>query len=232
MKSILGRKVGMTQVFTTTGEVVPVTVVEVLPNVVLQKKTVENDGYEALQVGYEDKRQSLANKPEAGHLAAANTGAKKFIRELKGDELAGYNVGDEIKVDIFNAGDVVDVTGKTKGKGFSGVIKRYGFQRGPSAHGSGYHRGIGSIATSGRYNNRIHPGRKMPGHHGHTTKTVQNLVVISTDVENSVMLIRGPIPGPNRSLVMVKSAVKAQTKKVPVRELVRYESSVVETSAE
>ncbi len=226
MKAILGRKVGMTQVFTTTGEVLPVTVVEVLPQVVLQKKTKDVDGYEALQVGYEDKRQSLANKPEAGHYAKANTGAKKFIRELQGDELAGYNVGDEIKVDLFAAGDVVDVTGKTKGKGFSGVIKRYGFQRGPSAHGSGYHRGVGTLATSGRYNNRIHPGRKMPGHHGNTTNTVQNLVVVSTDVENSVMLIRGPIPGPNKSLVMIKSAVKAQKKPQPVRELVHYEVKV------
>lgn len=232
MKAILGRKVGMTQVFTTAGEVLPVTVVEVLPNVVLQKKTKEVDGYEALQVGYEDKRQTLANKPEAGHVAKANTGAKKFIRELQGDELAGYNVGDEIKADIFTAGDVVDVTGKSKGKGFSGVIKRYGFQRGPSAHGSGYHRGVGTLATSGRYNNRIHPGRKMPGHHGNTTTTVQNLVIVSVDVENSAVLVRGAIPGPNKSLVMIKSAAKAQRKAQPQRELVHYEVKAEEVAVE
>jgi large subunit ribosomal protein L3 len=212
MKSILGRKVGMTQVFTVEGNVVPVTVVEVLPNVVLQKKTIENDGYEALQVGYEDKRQSLANKAEAGIVAKANTSAKKFVRELHGDELAKYNVGDEIKVDIFASGDAIDVTGKTKGKGFSGVIKRYGFHRGPSAHGSGYHRGIGTLATSGRYNNRIHPGRKMPGHHGFTTKTVLNLAVVAVDVENNVMLIKGPVPGANKSLVTIRSAVKTNKK--------------------
>ena len=228
MKAILGRKVGMTQVFTTAGEVVPVTVVEVLPNVVLQVKTKENDGYDAIQVGYEDKRATLANKPEAGHFAKANTAPKKFVRELKGDEMMKYAVGDEIKVDTFAAGEVVDVTGKTKGKGFSGVIKAWGFHRGPSAHGSGYHRGIGTLATSGRYNNRIHPGRKMPGHHGFTTKTVLNLAVVSVDVENNVMLIRGPIPGANRSLVVIRSAVKVQNKPQPERVLVKYEKVVEE----
>jgi len=227
MKSILGRKVGMTQVFTVNGEVVPVTVVEVLPNVVLQKKTVEKEGYNAIQVGYEDKRASLANKAEQGIVAKANTGAKKFVRELTGDEMANYNVGDEIKVDIFASGDVVDVTGKTKGKGFSGVVKRYGFTIGPKGHGSGYHRGIGSICTSGIWNNRVHPGRKMPGHHGFTTKTVQNLVVVSVDVENNVMLIKGPVPGANRSLVTIKTAAKA-LKKVAAFELVHYEAPVKE----
>jgi large subunit ribosomal protein L3 len=226
MKAILGRKVGMTQVFTTTGEVVPVTVVEVLPNVVLQVKTKETDGYDAIQVGYEDKRATLANKPEAGHFAKANTAPKRFVRELKGDEMMKYAVGDEIKVDTFAAGEVVDVTGKTKGKGFTGVIKAYGFHRGPMGHGSGYHRGIGTLATSGRWNNRIHPGRKMPGHFGFTTKTVLNLAVISVDPENNVMLIRGPIPGANRSLVMIRSAVKVQKKPQPERVLVKYEKKV------
>ncbi len=232
MKSILGRKVGMTQVFTTSGEVVPVTVIEVLPNVVLQKKTIESDGYNALQVGYEDKRVSLATKPENGIVEKAKTAPKKFVRELKGDELEKYNVGDEIKVDIFQSGEAVDVTGKTKGKGFSGVIKRYGFQRGPMGHGSGYHRGVGSLATSGRWNNRIHPGKKMPGHHGFTTKTVLNLVVVSVDVENNVMLVKGPVPGANRSLVVIRTAVKAQKKAAQPFELVKYEAPVVETVVE
>lgn len=226
MKSILGRKVGMTQVFTVQGNVVPVTVVEVLPNIVLQKKTVENDGYEALQVGYEDKRQSLANKAEAGITAKANTGAKRFVRELKGDEMNKYNVGDEVKVDIFASGEAIDVTGKTKGKGYSGVIKRWGFHIGPKGHGSGYHRGVGSLATSGRYNNRIHKGRKMPGHYGFETKTILNLQVVKVDVENNYMLIKGPVPGANKSLVVIRSAVKAQKNKPEAYELVHYEPKV------
>jgi len=212
MKSILGRKVGMTQVFTTDGRVVPVTVVEVLPNVVLQKKTKEKDGYEALQVGYEDKRVSLQNKAEAGITAKANTSAKRFVRELKGDELAKYNVGDSITVDIFKSGDAIDVTGKTKGKGFTGLIKAIGYQRGPMGHGSGYHRGVGTLATSGRWNNRIHKGRIMPGHWGFTTKTVLNLVVVDVDASNNVMLIKGPVPGANKSLITIRSAVKVQKK--------------------
>jgi large subunit ribosomal protein L3 len=223
MKSILGRKVGMTQVFTTAGEVIPVTVVEVLPNVVLQVKTKEKDGYEAIKVGYENKRAALVNKPDAGQFLKAQSPTKQFVRELKGDEMMKYEVGSEVKVDLFKAGEVVDVIGKTKGKGFTGVVKAYGFRKGPSAHGSGYHRGVGSLATSGRWNNRIHPGRKMPGHFGFTTKTVQNLVVISVDVENNAMLIKGPIPGANRSLVLIQSAVKAQKKPQPERILVKYE---------
>lgn len=224
MKSILGRKVGMTQVFTTTGEVCPVTVVEVLPNVVLQKKTLENDGYEALQVGYEDKK--VANKPETGIVTKANTTPKKFVRELKGDELNGYNVGDEIKVTLFKVGDVVDVQAKSKGKGFSGVIKRWGQHRGPMGHGSGSHRLIGSLASNGRYNMGVEKGHHMPGHHGNKTTTVQNLVVLAVDEENSVLLIRGPIPGANRSLVVIKSASKAQLRKPVERVLVDYSTLV------
>ncbi len=222
MKAILGRKVGMTQVFATDGTLIPVTVVEVLPNVVLQKKTVEKDGYSALQLGYEDKKEKSANKAELGHLAKANTTPKQFYREVKGDELEGYEVGQEIKVDIFKAGDLVDVTGRNKGKGFQGSIKRHGFTKGPMGHGSGYHRGIGSLATNGRTNNRIHPGTKMPGHMGDEQVTVLNLTVVAVDVEKNALLIKGALPGANKSLVTIRSAVK-YTKNVPAaKTLVDY----------
>ena len=230
MKSILGRKAGMTQVFTTDGVMVPVTVIEVLPNVVLQKKTVENDGYEALQVGYEEKRANITNKPSKGIFDKANTTPKKFVKEIGGDEMNAYNVGDEVKVGIFKAGDVVDVIGTSKGKGFSGSIKRFGYSIGPKAHGSGYHRGIGSIATVGRTNNRIHPGTKMPGHHGNQRVTVQNLEVVSVDETRNAILVKGCIPGPKKSLVTVRTAVKAQRKAPTAKTLVNYtaESTVSE----
>ena len=222
MKAILGRKVGMTQVFATDGTTIPVTVVEVLPNIVLQKKTIENDGYDALQVGIEDKRENLANKAELGHVKAANTAPKKFVKELQGDELAKYNVGDEITVDIFQAGEYVDVTGVSKGKGFSGVIKRYGFHIGPKGHGSGYHRGVGTLATNGRTNNRIYPGRKMPGHHGNETKTILNLTVVAVMPEKNALLIKGAIPGANKSVVVVRSAVKSHRNVPAAKTLVSY----------
>ena len=222
MKAIIGRKVGMTQVFTTEGLGIPVTVVEVQPNVVLQKKTVEKDGYDALQVGIEDMRETLANKAEKGIFAKANTAPKQFVREIKGDELASYNVGDAVTVDVFQAGDLVDVTGTTKGKGFSGTVKRYGHAIGPKGHGSGYHRGAGSMATIGLTNNRIHPGKKMPGHHTVLSKTVLNLEVVSVDVENNALLIKGAIPGPNKGLVTVRSAVKVSRSKPTVKNLVNY----------
>ena len=222
MKAILGRKVGMTQVFATDGTTIPVTVVEVLPNIVLQKKTVENDGYDALQVGIEDKKENSANKAELGHVKAANTAPKKFVKEIKGDELAKYNVGDAITVDIFQAGEYVDVTGVSKGKGFSGVIKRYGFHIGPKGHGSGYHRGVGTLATNGRTNNRIHPGRKMPGHHGNEGKTILNLTVVAVMPEKNALLVKGAIPGANKSLVVVRSAVKSHKNVPAAKTLVNY----------
>lgn len=225
MKAILGRKAGMTQVFATNGEMIPVTVVEVLPNVVLQKKSKEVDGYESLQLGYEDKRVSLATKADLGRYAKANTTPKRFVKEVQGDEMMKYNVGDVIPVDLFAAGEVVDVIGKSKGKGFSGVIKRYGFKRGPSAHGSGFHRGIGTLATNGRTNNRIHPGRKMPGHHGNYTTTVLNLEVVAVDASKNAILIKGAIPGPNKGLVTVRTAVKAQKKMPVVKTLVNYQAN-------
>lgn len=218
MKGILGRKLGMTQVFTTDGTLIPVTVVEATANVVLQKKTVENDGYEAIQVGFEDKRESLANKPEKGIAAKANTAPKRFIREFRYSEMMGYEVGDSITVDSFVAGEVVDVQGTSKGKGYQGVIKRHGQHIGPKGHGSGAHRIVGSMGPIAP--NRIAPGKKLPGQMGGVTKTVQNLEIVSVDTENNLLLIKGSIPGPKKGLVIVKSAIKANGKVNPAVELV------------
>lgn len=222
MKAIIGRKAGMTQVFAQDGTLIPVTVVEVLPNYVLQKKTVEKDGYAALQVGYEESRENLLNKPKAGHFKKANVSAKKFVREIKGSDLEKYEVGDTLTVDIFKAGDVVDVIGVTKGKGFQGVIKRYNFSKGPSSHGSGYHRGLGSLATSGLTNNRIHPGRKMAGRMGHIQQTTLNLDVVAVDVERNAILIKGAVPGPKRGVVTIRSAIKTQKNTPAPKVLVDY----------
>ncbi|MBS5115915.1 MAG: 50S ribosomal protein L3 [Erysipelotrichaceae bacterium] len=233
MKGILGRKLGMTQVFTTDGSLIPVTVVEATPNVVLQKKTVENDGYESVQVGFEDKREGLANKPEKGIAAKANTAPKRFVREFRGSEMMSYEVGDLIKVDSFVAGEVVDVTGTSKGKGYQGVIKRHGHSIGPKGHGSGAHRIVGSMGPIAP--NRILPGKKLPGQMGNVTRTVQNLEVIAVDVDNNLLLIKGSVPGPKRGLVIVKSAVKASGKVNPAVELVINQQPVnenVEAAAE
>ena len=205
-KGILGKKVGMTQIFTEAGEFIPVTVIEATPNVVLQVKTVETDGYEAVQVGFDDKREVLSNKPAKGHVAKANTAPKRFIREFKNIE--GLEVGSEITVDIFEAGDIVDVTGTSKGKGFQGVIKRHGQSRGPMAHGSRYHRRPGSMGSIAA--NRVLKGKKLPGQTGGNIVTVQNLEVVKVDTERNVLLIKGNVPGAKKSLVMVRSAVKAK----------------------
>lgn len=205
-KGILGKKVGMTQIFTESGEFIPVTVIEATPNVVLQVKTVETDGYEAVQVGFDDKREVLSNKPAKGHVAKANTAPKRFIREFKNIE--GLEVGSEITVDTFEAGDVVDVTGTTKGKGFQGVIKRHGQARGPMAHGSRYHRRPGSMGSIAA--NRVLKGKKLPGQTGGNIVTVQNLEIVKVDTERNVLLIKGNVPGAKKSLVMVRSAVKAK----------------------
>ncbi len=228
MKQIVGRKMGMTQVFATDGTMYPVTVIEVLPNVVTQKKTIEKDGYEAIQVGYEEKKENRANKAEKGIFAKANTTPKYELRELKGDEMAKYNVGDSITVDIFQAGDVIDVTGTSKGKGFSGAIKRYGYTIGPKGHGSGYHRGSGSYATIGRTNNRIHPGKKSAGHHGNKTATILNLVVVAVDTSKNALLVKGAIPGPTKSIVTVRSAVKAQKSAKVIKTLVNNTTAAAE----
>lgn len=205
-KGILGRKVGMTQVFTENGELIPVTVIAATPNVVLQVKTNETDGYEAIQVGFEDKREVLSNKPAKGHVAKANTTPKRFIREFRDVALGDYEVGTEIKVDTFAAGDVVDVTGVTKGHGFQGNIKKDGQSRGPMGHGSRYHRRPGSM---GAVINRVFKGKLLPGRMGNNQRTVQNLVVVNTDVEKNVILVKGNVPGAKNSMVTIKTAVKA-----------------------
>lgn len=206
MKGILGKKLGMTQVFTAEGNVIPVTVIEASSNVVLQKKDVENDGYEAIQIGFDDKKESRSNKPEAGHAKKANTTPKRYVREIRGIDLATYEVGQEVKVDIFAQGEFVDVTGVSKGKGFQGVIKRWGQSRGPMSHGSRYHRRPGSMGSIQA--NRVPKGKRLPGHMGHETVTVQRLEVIKVDVERNVLLIKGAIPGPKNGLVKVKETVK------------------------
>ena len=207
-KGILGKKVGMTQIFTESGELIPVTVVEATPNVVLQVKTVETDGYEAIQVGYQDKREVLSNKPAKGHVAKANTAPKRFIKEFKNVELGEYEVGKEIKVDVFQAGDVDDVTGTTKGKGFQGAIKRHGQSRGPMSHGSRYHRRPGSMGPVAP--NRVFKNKRLAGRMGGDRVTIQNLEVVKVDVERNVILIKGNIPGAKKSLITIKSAVKAK----------------------
>jgi large subunit ribosomal protein L3 len=206
-KGILGRKIGMTQVFAENGNLIPVTVVEATANVVLQKKSVESDGYVAVQVGFEDKREKLANKPEKGHVAKANTAPKRFVREFRGDDLAGLEVGQEVKVDIFAAGDVVDVTGISKGKGFQGSIKRHGQSRGPMAHGSRYHRRPGSMGPVAP--NRVFKGKALPGRMGGEQVTVQNLEIVKVDTERNLLLIKGNVPGPKKALLKIKGAIKA-----------------------
>ena len=207
-KGILGKKIGMTQVFAENGELIPVTVVEAGSNVVLQKKTIENDGYEAIQIGFSDKREKLANKPEKGHVAKANTAPKRFIREFRGVNLDEYEVGQEVQVSIFAEGDVVDVTGVSKGKGFQGSIKRHGQSRGPMSHGSRYHRRPGSMGPVAP--NRVFKGKLLPGRMGGEQITVQNLTIVKVDVERNLLLIKGNVPGAKKSLVKVKSAVKAK----------------------
>ena len=204
-KGNIKKKVGMTQVFTENGELVPVTVVEVGSNVVLQVKTVENDGYEAVQLGFDDQREVNANKPAKGHAAKANTAPKRFVREIRDVELGEYKVGDEIKADLFEAGDIVDVTGTSKGHGFQGNIKRWGQSRGPMAHGSRYHRRPGSM---GVIINRVMKGKLLPGRMGGKRVTIQNLEIVKADTENGVLLIKGNVPGANKSFVTIKSTVK------------------------
>ncbi|HGL3738027.1 TPA: 50S ribosomal protein L3 [Enterococcus faecium] len=208
-KGILGKKVGMTQIFTESGELIPVTVVEATPNVVLQVKTMETDGYEAIQVGYQDMREVLSNKPAKGHVAKANTAPKRFIREFKNVELGEYEVGKEITVDVFQAGDIIDVTGTTKGKGFQGVIKRHGQSRGPMAHGSRYHRRPGSMGPVAP-NHRVFKNKRLAGRMGGNRVTIQNLEVVRVDAERNVILIKGNVPGAKKSLITIKSAVKAK----------------------
>jgi large subunit ribosomal protein L3 len=206
-KGILGRKIGMTQVFAENGNLIPVTVIEAADNVVLQKKTIEADGYTAVQVGFETKRDKVSNKPEKGHVAKANTAPKRFVREFRGEGLAAYEVGQEVKVEIFAEGEIVDVTGISKGKGFQGVIKRHGQSKGPMAHGSRYHRRPGSMGPVAP--NRVFKGKKLAGRMGGEQVTVQNLEIIKVDVERNLLLVKGNVPGPRKALLKIKSAVKA-----------------------
>lgn len=227
MKGLLGRKLGMTQVFTTDGTLIPVTVLEVLPNVVLQKKTKLTDGYVALQLGIEDVLPQRANKPLVGHVAKANTSPKKFIREIRSEEMSQYEVGAVIKADLFQAGEMVDVSGTSKGKGFMGAVYRNNQSTGPNSHGSGFHRGPGSLATIGRNNGLINKGRAMAGHEGSLSTTNQNLEVVLVDTDKNVMLVKGNFPGPKRGFVVIKSTVKS-VKSVPAKEILVRTSKVEE----
>lgn len=206
MKGILGRKIGMTQVFTKSGRLIPVTVVKVEPNIVTQIKTKENDGYEAVQLGFDTKREKVATKASIGHTEKAKTTPKRFFKEIRGVDVNNYSLGQEIKVDAFVPGEVVDVTGTTKGKGFQGVIKRFNQTRGPMGHGSHYHRKPGSMGT--RRPMRVFKGKKLPGHMGVLTVTIQNLEVVAVDLENNVILVKGNVPGSKNSLVIIKTATK------------------------
>ncbi len=218
-KGILGRKVGMTEVFTTDGKLIPVTVVEVESNVVTQVKTVEKDGYNSIQLGAFNKREKVSNKPEMGHAKKANTTPKRFLKEIKGLDVTSYEVGQVIGVDTFEAGELVDVTGTSKGKGFQGTIKRHNFSRGPMTHGSHYHRRPGSRGSM--LPMRVLKGKKLPGHMGNEQVTIQNLEIIAVDVENSCLLISGNVPGPKKGYVLIRTAVK-NGEKNEAKELVSY----------
>ena len=204
-KGIIGRKVGMSQLFTETGKVIPVTVLEAGPCVVTQKKTVENDGYAAVQLGFEDIHEKLVTKPLKGHFDKAQAAYKRVLKEFDLDE--SLSVGDIVKADVFAAGDKVDVTGISKGKGYQGTIKRHGFHTGPMAHGSGYHRHQGSMGSN-TDPSRVFKGKGMPGHMGSEQVTVQNLDIVKVDAEKNLIAIKGAVPGPNGGLIVVKSAVK------------------------
>ena len=207
MKEKLKKKIGMTQIFTEHGEVIPVTVVEAGPVVVTQVKTTENDGYTAIQVGFGDAKEKSLNKPQKGHLAAANT-LKKHLKEFRVDSVEGYTVGQEIKADLFAAGELIDVTGISKGKGFQGPIKRHGQSRGPETHGSRYHRRPGSMGACS-YPGRVFKNKKLAGHMGSVKVTVQNLEVVRVDADKNFILVKGAIPGAKGSVVTIKEAVKA-----------------------
>jgi len=221
MKGILGKKIGMTQVFTKNGKLIPVTVIEVEPNVVTQIKTKEKDGYDAIQLGAITVKEKNSNKAKIGHTNKANTAPKRFLRELRGVNVNDYTLGQVISADVFQEGEIVDVSGVSKGKGFQGVIKRYNQSRGPMGHGSQYHRGVGSLGTL--LPMHVLKGKKLPGHMGNATTTIQNLEVVSVDLENNVILVKGNVPGPKKSLVMIKTSVKKGEKVNEVEELISYE---------
>jgi len=229
MKGILGRKLGMTQVFSETGTLIPVTVVVAESNVVLQKKTLTTDGYQAVQLGLQDINEKRATKPQLGHAKKANTTVKCFVKEIRSVEMAEqYEAGAEVKVDVFTAGEFVDVSGVSKGKGFTGSIQRHNHKTGPHSHGSGHHRARGSLATIGRNNSQINKGTKMAGQDGGFNTTNQGLEIIKVDLENSYLLIKGNVPGPKRGLVVVTSTVKNRKPKEAVNLLDYREKPVIE----
>ena len=229
MKGILGRKVGMTEVFSTDGKLIPVTVIEVEPNVVTQVKTVEKDGYDAIQLGAFDKKTKSSNKPEMGHVKKANTQPKRFLKEIRGIDTSSYTLGQVISADVFKSGDTVDVTGTSKGKGFQGVIKRWNQSRGPETHGSTYHRRVGSMGTMRPM--RVLKGKKLPGHMGNEQVTIQNLMIVDVDTENKYILLSGNVPGAKNTFVFIREAIKG-SKNTPAVELVSYEEVVSEPEVE
>lgn len=207
-KGILGKKIGMTQIFTAEGKVVPVTVVEAGPCPVVQKKTVATDGYNAIQLGFSMLRDGLGNKPRKGHFQKASLKPMRYVREFRVNDVESYEVGQEVLVDLFSVGDKVDVVGKSKGKGFAGMIKRHNASRGPMAHGSKYHRRTGSLGAKGPA--RVFKGRELPGRMGGERVTVQNLEVVRVDMDKNLILIKGSVPGANKSLLILKPSVKAK----------------------
>ncbi len=206
-KAILAKKIGMTQIFNDKNEFVPVTVLQAGPCVVVQKKIVDTDGYDSIQVGFEDAKIKKVTKPLLGHFKKTNIPPKRFLREFRLEDVSSYNVGDEIKADVFVVGDKVDVVATSKGKGFQGSIKRHGHHRGPMAHGSKYHRGVGSM-SSATTPGKVKKGKKMPGHMGAKRVTVQNLEVVRSDAANNILILKGSVPGPKGSLIFVKDSVK------------------------
>ena len=207
-KALIGKKVGMTQIFDEEGKVIPVTVIEATPCTVTQIKTVEQDGYSAVQLGFGDVKESKLNKPRLGHLSKNKIAPKKYLREFRLDSVEGMNVGDELKADVFTAGDRVDIQGTSKGKGFQGVIKRHGQSRGPMGHGSMYHRRPGSMGPTSTPG-RVFKGKKLPGHMGAQTISIQNLEVVRVDLDKNVILVKGSVPGAKGAILKLKSSVKA-----------------------
>lgn len=228
-KGILGRKIGMTEKFTTDGKVIPVTVVEVEPNVIMQVKTVENDGYNAIQLAIVDKKEKNASKAAIGHAKKAGVSPKRFLKEIRVESTEGYTLGSTIAADTFEVGEKVDVTGTSKGKGFQGVIRRHGQSRGPETHGSRYHRRPGSMGTMRPM--RVLKGKKLAGHMGSETVTIQNLEIIEVCVEDNYILVSGNIPGPKNSLVLIRSAVKGG-KVEPKEIIINKPETVVDTVEE
>lgn len=226
MKGILGRKIGMTQVFSKDGKLVPVTVIEVEPNVVTQVKTIENDGYNAIQLAIVSVKEKHSNKASMGHTKKANTAPKRFLKEIRGVDTNSYTLGQELTASLFEAGEVVDVTGISKGKGYQGVIKKNNQSRGPMGHGSKYHRGVGSLGTM--LPKRVLKGKALPSHMGDIQTTIQNLEIIKVDMDENCILVKGSVPGAKKSLVLIKTAVKTD-KKNEAFDLISYEEIKEET---